>query len=56
MEERVRSLATDGHSRASRWDRLTWGNLAGHAIPDTHPDYTRSLLELPMATWGAGVD
>jgi hypothetical protein len=43
--------------KASRWDRLTWGNLAGDVMPISHPDDTRSLLELPTARWGrASID
>jgi prepilin-type N-terminal cleavage/methylation domain-containing protein/prepilin-type processing-associated H-X9-DG protein len=52
----INTMYADGHAKASRWDRLTWGNLAGHAIPDSHPDYQRSLMELPTAKWGQGVD
>jgi hypothetical protein len=47
---------SEGHVKASRWDKLTWGNLAEHVIPSSYPDYTRSLLELPTARWGAGVN
>jgi prepilin-type processing-associated H-X9-DG protein len=52
----VNYMYADGHVKASRWDRLTWGNLAGHAIPSSHPDYTRSLVELPTTAWGQGVN
>jgi prepilin-type N-terminal cleavage/methylation domain-containing protein/prepilin-type processing-associated H-X9-DG protein len=49
-------LYTDGHAKSSRWDKLTWGNLAGHVIPQTAPDYTRTLITKPAATWGSGVN
>jgi prepilin-type N-terminal cleavage/methylation domain-containing protein/prepilin-type processing-associated H-X9-DG protein len=52
----INYMYADGHAKASRWDRLTWGNLAGHVIPESHPDYRVSLLTLPAATWGEGVN
>jgi prepilin-type N-terminal cleavage/methylation domain-containing protein/prepilin-type processing-associated H-X9-DG protein len=42
----VNYLFADGHAKASRWDRLTWGNLDGF-IPDTDPDWNVSLTTLP---------
>jgi prepilin-type N-terminal cleavage/methylation domain-containing protein/prepilin-type processing-associated H-X9-DG protein len=51
----VNYMYADGHVKVSRWDRLTWGNLAGHIIPNSHPDYTRSVIEKPTAAWGNGV-
>jgi prepilin-type N-terminal cleavage/methylation domain-containing protein/prepilin-type processing-associated H-X9-DG protein len=52
----VNYMYADGHVKASRWDRLTWGNLAGHVIPESHPDYKLSLVTLPTVTWGSGVN
>jgi prepilin-type processing-associated H-X9-DG protein len=52
----INFLFADGHVKTSRWDRMTWGNIGGHVIRDNHPDYRRSLLELPTATWGQGVN
>jgi prepilin-type N-terminal cleavage/methylation domain-containing protein/prepilin-type processing-associated H-X9-DG protein len=49
-------LYTDGHAKSSRWDKLTWGNLANFAIPSTAPDYTRSLIQKPVAVWGNGIN
>jgi len=42
----VNYMYADGHVKASRWDRLTWGNLNGY-IPDTDPDYNVSLITAP---------
>jgi len=52
----INYMYADGHAKASRWDRLTWGNLAGHVIPENHPDYNLTLMTLPTARWGAGVN
>jgi prepilin-type N-terminal cleavage/methylation domain-containing protein/prepilin-type processing-associated H-X9-DG protein len=49
-------MFADGHVKAARWDRLTWGNLAGHAIPESHPDYKLPLTTLPTVRWGQGVN
>jgi len=46
----VNYMFADGHAKASRWDRLTWGNLNGN-IPDSDPDYTVSLMTLPAKRW-----
>jgi prepilin-type N-terminal cleavage/methylation domain-containing protein/prepilin-type processing-associated H-X9-DG protein len=43
----VNYMYADGHVKASRWDRLTWGNLAGYVIPENHPDYNVPLTTLP---------
>jgi prepilin-type N-terminal cleavage/methylation domain-containing protein/prepilin-type processing-associated H-X9-DG protein len=42
-------LYADGHAKASRWDKLTWGNLAGHSIPENNPVYNLSLIQKPPA-------
>jgi prepilin-type N-terminal cleavage/methylation domain-containing protein/prepilin-type processing-associated H-X9-DG protein len=52
----INYMYADGHVKASRWDRLTWGNLAGHVIPENHPDYNLTLMTLPTVTWGSGVN
>jgi prepilin-type processing-associated H-X9-DG protein len=52
----INYMFADGHVKASRWDRLTWGNIGGHVIPESHPDYKLSLMTLPTATWGSGVN
>jgi prepilin-type N-terminal cleavage/methylation domain-containing protein/prepilin-type processing-associated H-X9-DG protein len=44
-------MFADGHVKASRWDRLTWGNLAGYGIPENSPDYNVSLTTLPAGRW-----
>jgi len=49
-------LYADGHAKSSRWDKLTWGNIGGHIIPDTHQDYFVPLTRKPTATWGSGVN
>jgi prepilin-type processing-associated H-X9-DG protein len=41
-------LFADGHAKASRWDRLTWGNLGGTIIPEGDPDYRRGLILPPL--------
>jgi prepilin-type N-terminal cleavage/methylation domain-containing protein/prepilin-type processing-associated H-X9-DG protein len=41
-------LFADGHAKASRWDRLTWGNLGGTIIPTGDPDYSRTLMLPPL--------
>jgi prepilin-type N-terminal cleavage/methylation domain-containing protein/prepilin-type processing-associated H-X9-DG protein len=46
----VNYMFADGHAKASRWDRLTWGNLNGN-IPDSDPDYNVSLMTLPAKRW-----
>jgi hypothetical protein len=43
-------MFADGHAKASRWDRLTWGNLDGF-IPDSDPDWNVSLTTLPRKRW-----
>jgi prepilin-type N-terminal cleavage/methylation domain-containing protein/prepilin-type processing-associated H-X9-DG protein len=52
----VNYLYADGHAKSSRWDKLTWGNIGGHAIPDSHPDYNAPLTGLPSARWAAGIN
>jgi prepilin-type N-terminal cleavage/methylation domain-containing protein/prepilin-type processing-associated H-X9-DG protein len=47
----VNYMFADGHVKASRWDRLTWGNLAGHVIAEGHVDYNRSLLQAPSINY-----
>jgi prepilin-type N-terminal cleavage/methylation domain-containing protein/prepilin-type processing-associated H-X9-DG protein len=42
----VNYMFADGHAKASRWDRLNWGNLDGF-IPDGSPDYSVPLTTLP---------
>jgi prepilin-type N-terminal cleavage/methylation domain-containing protein/prepilin-type processing-associated H-X9-DG protein len=45
-------MFADGHVKATRWDKLTWGNLNGiNIVPDTDPDYNVSLTTLPSKTW-----
>jgi len=46
----VNYMFADGHVKASRWDRLTWGNLDGY-IPDSSPDYNVPLTTLPAKRW-----
>jgi prepilin-type N-terminal cleavage/methylation domain-containing protein/prepilin-type processing-associated H-X9-DG protein len=46
----VNFMYADGHAKATRWDRLTWGNLAG-SIPDSDPDYHVPLTTLPAKRW-----
>jgi prepilin-type N-terminal cleavage/methylation domain-containing protein/prepilin-type processing-associated H-X9-DG protein len=46
----VNYMFADGHAKASRWDRLTWGNLDGF-IPDSSPDYNVPLTTLPTRNW-----
>jgi prepilin-type N-terminal cleavage/methylation domain-containing protein/prepilin-type processing-associated H-X9-DG protein len=46
----VNYMFADGHAKASRWDRLTWGNLDGY-IPDSDPDYSVPLTTLPKKKW-----
>lgn len=43
-------MFADGHAKASRFDKLTWGNL-DPAITDSDPDYNVSLMTLPSKTW-----
>jgi prepilin-type N-terminal cleavage/methylation domain-containing protein/prepilin-type processing-associated H-X9-DG protein len=47
----VNFMFADGHVKASRWDRLTWGNLAGHVIAEGHVDYSRSLMQAPSVKY-----
>jgi prepilin-type processing-associated H-X9-DG protein len=47
----VNYMFADGHVKASGWDRLTWGNLAGPVIPENHPDYNVPLTTLPTQRW-----
>jgi prepilin-type N-terminal cleavage/methylation domain-containing protein/prepilin-type processing-associated H-X9-DG protein len=42
-------LFADGHAKTGRWDRMTWGNLAGHSIPESDPNY---LLPLTVRLTG----
>jgi prepilin-type N-terminal cleavage/methylation domain-containing protein/prepilin-type processing-associated H-X9-DG protein len=44
-------MYVDGHVKASRWDRLTWGNLDGTGIPQSDPDYNVSLTTRTRNTW-----
>jgi prepilin-type N-terminal cleavage/methylation domain-containing protein/prepilin-type processing-associated H-X9-DG protein len=46
----INYMFADGHAKASRWDRLTWGNLCV-SIPDSDPDYNVSLITLPKKMW-----
>jgi len=43
--DNVNYMYADGHVKASRWDRLKWGNLNGN-IPDSDPDYNVPLTTL----------
>jgi prepilin-type N-terminal cleavage/methylation domain-containing protein/prepilin-type processing-associated H-X9-DG protein len=47
----VNYMYADGHAKASRWDRLTWGNLAGYVIPENSPDYNVPLTQLPAGKY-----
>jgi prepilin-type N-terminal cleavage/methylation domain-containing protein/prepilin-type processing-associated H-X9-DG protein len=47
----VNFMFCDGHAKASRWDKLTWGNLAGYVIPENHPDYNVPLTTLPSVMY-----
>jgi prepilin-type N-terminal cleavage/methylation domain-containing protein/prepilin-type processing-associated H-X9-DG protein len=47
----VNYMFCDGHAKASRWDKLTWGNLSGHSIPENDPDYNVPLTRLPVGRW-----
>jgi prepilin-type N-terminal cleavage/methylation domain-containing protein/prepilin-type processing-associated H-X9-DG protein len=47
----VNFMYADGHAKASRWDKLTWGNLAGYVILDTSPDYNVPLTTLPAGRY-----
>jgi prepilin-type N-terminal cleavage/methylation domain-containing protein/prepilin-type processing-associated H-X9-DG protein len=49
-------MYADGHVKASRWDRLTWGNLAGTIISESDPDYQRSLILPPLNRNRLGFD
>jgi prepilin-type N-terminal cleavage/methylation domain-containing protein/prepilin-type processing-associated H-X9-DG protein len=46
--DNVNYMFADGHAKASRWDRLTWGNLGGTIIPQSDPDYNRTLMLPPL--------
>jgi prepilin-type N-terminal cleavage/methylation domain-containing protein/prepilin-type processing-associated H-X9-DG protein len=46
----INIVFADGHAKASRWDKLTWGNL-DPAIPDSSTDYNVSLMTLPSQTY-----
>ncbi len=43
-------MFADGHVKATRWDRLTWGQL-DRWIPETDPDYQRPLSVNTLKKW-----
>jgi len=48
-------MFADGHAKSSRWDKLTWGNLAGYVIPENDPDYNVPLNQRPRVTTWSGL-
>jgi len=45
-------LWADGHVKSTRWDRLVWGNWAGHIIPDSLAAYNVPITDVPPTGYG----